>query len=118
MKWPVLPPKKSLQRRLSLGLAIGVTGCGWRRTVAAGLILRREIDEVFDSALQEVAQRVLPLAYIEVLDRDPAPPDDAPAQRSPRSVRIRNTSPISCATPKAGCCCNPTTLILRRFRTI
>ena len=62
--------KNSLQRRLSLGLAIGVTGLWLVATVGAGLILRHEIDEVFDSALQEVAQRVLPLAYIEVLDRD------------------------------------------------
>ena len=36
----------------------------------AGLVLQREIDEVFDSALQEVAQRVLPLAYAELLARD------------------------------------------------
>ena len=37
---------------------------------------------MFDSALREVAQRVLPLAYIEVLDRDTAaPPDEVPAQR-------------------------------------
>ena len=49
--------------------------------MGAGLIIRGEIDEVFDSALQEVAQRVLPLAYIEVLDRDGDAPDDAPAQR-------------------------------------
>ena len=81
MRWPVLPPKNSLQRRLSLGLAIGVTGLWLVATVGAGLILRHEIDEVFDSALQEVAQRVLPLAYIEVLDRDTGAPDDVPAQR-------------------------------------
>ena len=81
MRWPVLPPKNSLQRRLSLGLAIGVTGFWLVAIVGAGLILRHEIDEVFDSALQEVAQRVLPLAYMEVLDRDTGAPDDVPAQR-------------------------------------
>jgi two-component system OmpR family sensor kinase len=81
MRWPFLPPKGSLQRRLSLGLAIGVTGLWLAATLGAGLILRGELDEVFDSALQEVAQRVLPLAYIEVLDRDNAAPDDVPAQR-------------------------------------
>jgi two-component system OmpR family sensor kinase len=37
---------------------------------AASLILRRETDEVFDSALQEVAERVLPLAYAETLTRE------------------------------------------------
>ena len=72
MRWPILPPKNSLQRHLSLGLAIGVTGLWLLATVGAGLIIRHEIDEVFDSALREVAQRVLPLAYIEVLDRDTA----------------------------------------------
>ena len=70
MRWPNLPPKGSLQRRLSLGLAIGVTVLWLAGTLAAGLILRGEIDEMFDSALQEVAQRVLPLAYIELLNRD------------------------------------------------
>ncbi len=82
MKWPRLPPKRSLQRRLGLGLAIGVTVLWLAGTLAAGLILRDEIDEVFDSALQEVAQRVLPLAYIEVLNRD-AESEDPPAQRIP-----------------------------------
>ena len=118
MKWSVLPPKNSLQRRLSFGLAIGVTGLWLVATVGAGLILRHEIDEVFDSALQEVAQRVLPLAYIEVLDRDIGfVPTMRPRSGSLRSLRMRNTSPISCATPKAGCCCNPTTPIPRLFQT-
>ena len=90
--------------------------------VAAGdrgrrLLLRHEIDEVFDSALQEVAQRVLPLAYIEVLDRDTDAADDGPHSGSRRSARTRNTSPTSCATPPAACCCSPTTPILRLSRT-
>ena len=33
-------------------------------------MLRRETDEVFDSALREVAERVLPLAYAELLSRE------------------------------------------------
>ena len=41
---------------------------------------------MFDSALQEVAQRVLPLAYIEVLDRDLAPPTMRPRSGSLRST--------------------------------
>lgn len=64
------PPKGSLQRRLALALTGGVMALWLLATVAAGLLLRREIDEVFDSALQEVVQRVLPLAYLEILDRD------------------------------------------------
>ena len=46
----------------------------------AGLVLRREIDAVFDSALQEVAQRILPLAYSELLAREA---DDPPQHMAP-----------------------------------
>ena len=73
----------SLQRRLGLGLA-GVVAALWLAgAVAAGLALRGEIDEVFDSALQEVAQRILPLAYREVLDAEPATDGEAPGERLP-----------------------------------
>ena len=65
------PP--SLKRRLGLGLAAGVTTLWLAGTLSAALILRHEIDEVFDSALQEVAQRILPLAYNEILNSDPRP---------------------------------------------
>lgn len=64
------PPRGSLQRRLALALTGGVIALWLLATVAAGLLLRREIDEVFDSALQEVVQRVLPLAYTEILARE------------------------------------------------
>lgn len=62
--------RSSLRRRLGFGLAIGMTALWLAATTVAGLVLRREVDEVFDSALQEVAQRILPLAYAEVLARD------------------------------------------------
>lgn len=75
-----LPPKGSLQRRLALALTGGVMALWLLATVAAGLLLRHEIDEVFDSALQEVVQRVLPLAYTEVLNRD------ADAEPGPQQV--------------------------------
>lgn len=65
--WPL---RGSLQRRLALALTGGVMALWLLATVAAGLLLRREIDEVFDSALQEVVQRVLPLAYTEILARE------------------------------------------------
>ncbi len=64
------PPRGSLQQRLALALTGGVMALWLLATVAAGLLLRREIDEVFDSALQEVVQRVLPLAYTEILARE------------------------------------------------
>ncbi|KPF65691.1 histidine kinase [Bosea sp. AAP35] len=64
------PPKGSLQRRLALALTGGVMALWLLATAAAGLLLRHEIDEVFDSALQEVVQRILPLAYTEIISRE------------------------------------------------
>ncbi|WP_024279907.1 ATP-binding protein [Xanthobacter sp. 126] len=60
----------SLRRRLGLWLALSVAALWLSAATVAGLVLRHEIDEVFDSALQEVAQRVLPLAYSELLARE------------------------------------------------
>lgn len=60
----------SLQRRLALGLAIGVTVMWLGATLAAGLVVRHELDEAFDSALQETAQRILPLAVVDILSRE------------------------------------------------
>ena len=71
----------SLQRRLSLILTMGLTALWLLGTFAAGYILREEIDEVFDSALQEVVQRVLPLAYTEILNRETG--DMAPQHLAP-----------------------------------
>lgn len=75
--------KGSLQRQLSLTLTAAMAAFWLVATGAAGLVLRQEIDAVFDSALQEVAQRVLPLAYLEILDRDGALPADGRAAEVP-----------------------------------
>ncbi len=64
----------SLQRRLGIGLAIGVTVMWLVGTLAAGIIIRHELDEAFDSALQETAQRLLPLAVLDIIGRDTATP--------------------------------------------
>lgn len=71
------PRPRSLRRNLALGLALGLTGLWLLGILGAGLALRNEIGEVFDSALQETAERILPLAVIELLAADP----DRPAQR-------------------------------------
>ena len=60
----------SLRRRLAWMLTAAVTALWLAGTGAASLILWRETGEVFDSALQEVAERVLPLAYAEMLSRE------------------------------------------------
>ncbi|MCA0406849.1 MAG: sensor histidine kinase N-terminal domain-containing protein [Proteobacteria bacterium] len=63
-------PAPSLKRRLSLGISVLVTLMWLMAALISSLHLRQEIDEVSDSALQEVVQRVLPLAYMELLNRD------------------------------------------------
>jgi two-component system OmpR family sensor kinase len=70
MRLPLGFARSSLRRRLGFGLAVGMAVLWLAASTVAGLVLRREVDEVFDSALQEVAQRILPLAYAEVLARD------------------------------------------------
>jgi two-component system OmpR family sensor kinase len=64
---------RSLQHRLGVGLAIGVTGMWLVAMLVAGFIVRHELDEAFDSALQETAQRLLPLAVVDVMGREGTP---------------------------------------------
>jgi len=60
----------SLRRRLGLSLAIGVTAMWLAGALVAGLVARHELDEAFDSALQETAQRLLTLAVLDILDHE------------------------------------------------
>ncbi|MDR3374501.1 MAG: histidine kinase dimerization/phospho-acceptor domain-containing protein [Ancalomicrobiaceae bacterium] len=62
--------RASLNRRLTLGLAASIGAAWLAASLVAGLVLSREIDEVFDGVLREVAERVLPLAYAELVARD------------------------------------------------
>lgn len=63
---------RSLQGQLGLwlGLAVGVVWIG--AAVTTAILARQEIEEVFDSALQETAQRLLPLAVLDILGREEA----------------------------------------------
>ncbi len=61
---------RSLRIRLAISIG-GLLSLLW--ISAAGLtavVLRHEMDEVFDSALQENAQRLMPLAVMEILGRE------------------------------------------------
>jgi two-component system OmpR family sensor kinase len=62
----------SLQRRLVLGLTLGMTLLWLVATVITRQVVQHELDEAFDSALQETAQRILPLAILEIYNRDDA----------------------------------------------
>jgi len=60
----------SLEWRLSIGLSIGVTLFWVAAAVLTGLNISEEINEVFDSALEETGQRILPLAVADILERE------------------------------------------------
>lgn len=60
----------SLQGKLALGLGLGLTVVWLATALATATLLRSEMNEVFDSALEETAQRILPLAVLDILDRD------------------------------------------------
>lgn len=58
---------KSLRARLAIGLSISLTLVWVGASLFAGHVYRHETDEVFDSTLREVAERILPLAYEQML---------------------------------------------------
>ncbi|MGF7159870.1 two-component system OmpR family sensor kinase [Rhodoligotrophos appendicifer] len=61
---------KSLQGRLLIWLGavliVSWIGAAW----ATAVLLRHEIEKVFDSSLQETAQRLLPLAVLDIVGRE------------------------------------------------
>jgi two-component system, OmpR family, sensor kinase len=61
---------RSLQARLALSLGVLLTFLWIAAASVTGFLVHHEIDEVFDSALQETAQRLLPLAVIEIVGRE------------------------------------------------
>lgn len=61
----------SLQARLALALSIGLALVWAVAAASAYMVMREEMDEVFDSGIQETAQRILPLAVMEIVDREP-----------------------------------------------
>ncbi|MCW2273658.1 two-component system OmpR family sensor kinase [Rhodoblastus acidophilus] len=60
----------SLRRRLALALTGAVSILWLAGAATAAFMLQRETDDMFDGALREVAERVLPLAYAELLARE------------------------------------------------
>jgi two-component system OmpR family sensor kinase len=62
----------SLQGRLGLWLGVALTLLWLAASSVTALIARGEIEEVFDSALQETAQRIMPLAVVDILNREEA----------------------------------------------
>lgn len=69
----------SLQKTLGVSLSISISLLWLLAVVTAGFIAQDKINTVFDSALEETAQRILPLAATEILSRDSD--SDSNAQR-------------------------------------
>ncbi|MEW5424165.1 two-component sensor histidine kinase [Amorphus sp. 3PC139-8] len=61
---------RSLQMRLALGIGLLLTLFWIAAASVTALVLRSEMDTVFDSTLQETAQRLLPLAVTEIVGRE------------------------------------------------
>ncbi|ADZ72446.1 ATP-binding protein [Polymorphum gilvum] len=65
MKWPA-----SLQGRLGLSLGLALTVLWLLAATVTAVIVRGELEEVFDSALRETAERILPLAVTDIVGRE------------------------------------------------
>lgn len=65
MRWP-----DSLQYRLALAIGTGLALVWIATSWLTASQLRAEMNRVFDSALEETAQRILPLAVIDIIERD------------------------------------------------
>ncbi len=61
---------RSLQARLALAIGLGVAVLWVITTIITAATIRHEINEVFDSALEETGQRILPLAIQELINRE------------------------------------------------
>lgn len=61
---------RSLQGRLGLWLSLALTLVWIAATSLTAFLARHELQEVFDAALQETAQRILPLAVVDILGRE------------------------------------------------
>ncbi|WP_048305656.1 HAMP domain-containing sensor histidine kinase [Halomonas sp. PR-M31] len=60
----------SLQRRLGIGLTLGVVLLWLVATTLTVFIVQHSIDRTLDSSLEETAQRILSLAVVEIFNRE------------------------------------------------
>lgn len=65
MNWPA-----SLQARLGLSVGLVLTVLWLLAAAATSVMIRNALDEVFDSALRETAERILPLAVADIVGRE------------------------------------------------
>lgn len=60
----------SLQARLALAIGFGISVLWIATALVTTTILRHDMNKVFDSTLEETAQRILPLAALDIINRD------------------------------------------------
>lgn len=60
----------SLQKRLVYGLTLGIAVLWLIAASVSTLVVRQELDATFDNVMHETAQRLLPLAVLDILNRD------------------------------------------------
>ncbi len=61
---------KSLEARLGLSIGLVLTVLWLQAATVTAVIVRSEMDEVFDSTLRETAERILPLAVTDIVGRE------------------------------------------------
>ena len=61
---------RSLQARVGLSVGLVLTILWLLAATVTAVMLRHEMDEVFDSALRETAERILPLAVTDIVGRE------------------------------------------------
>lgn len=66
----VINKSPSLQKNLSIGLTVGVTLLWVIALLGAIFVSQDKLNQQFDSALAETAQRIMPLAVVEILNRE------------------------------------------------
>lgn len=59
-----------LQRQLVYGLTLGIALFWLLATAISGLVVQHRLDQAFDHSMQEAAQRILPLAVLDILNRE------------------------------------------------
>ena len=64
------PAVSSLQRRLGVSLTLGLVVLWLLVTVLTVVILSKTLNRTLDSSLEEVAQRLLSLAVVEIINRE------------------------------------------------
>lgn len=68
-----MKPTQSLQKTLGIGLTMGVTLLWLVALLSAVYVSQNKLNQLFDSSLAETAQRIMPLAVVEIMNReDPA----------------------------------------------